>query len=90
MGNTEPTNLIKNALLSKERTYAWQSRASKAPYKRILAEVKHGTRPITLETAVSVTAVLDLSLPDLVSPSSTAATPSREDARTAHPEVVLA
>jgi DNA-binding phage protein len=57
---------IESALGEQERDYAWLARRAGLPYKRVLAEVKHERRPLTLETALAVSEALGIELPDLV------------------------
>ena len=53
MGNSSSAVInLRHMINDQDRTYAWLSRQTGIPYKRILSEVKHGTRPISLETAV--------------------------------------
>lgn len=52
-------------LEAQDRNYAWLSRETGIPYKRILAEVKHMRRPITLETTVKVAEVLGADLSEV-------------------------
>ncbi|GAA1323814.1 hypothetical protein GCM10020360_25880 [Nonlabens tegetincola] len=67
MGNSnQAVNNIRNMISTNGRTYAWLSRQTGVPYKRLLAEVKNGTRPISLETALAATEALDAGLPDLL------------------------
>lgn len=67
MGNSNMavTNLH-NMITDQDRTYKWLSRQTGIPYKRILAEVKNSTRPISLETAIASTQALGADLPEIV------------------------
>lgn len=67
MGNeNKAVNNLRNMITTQDRTYKWLSRQTGIPYKRILAEVKHGARPISLETAVASASALGAELPDLL------------------------
>lgn len=67
MGNSnQAVSNIRTMITSKDRTYAWLSRQAGIPYKRLLAEVKNGTRPLSLETAMAASAALEVELPELV------------------------
>lgn len=67
MGNNEPAG-GKIARLMKEqgRTYRWLSESTGVPYKRLLAEVKNQTRPMSLDTALAAAEALGADLPALV------------------------
>lgn len=67
MGNSElaVTNIRRKLIVERERNYAWLARETKLPYKRILAEVKHGKKPITLDVAVAAAGALGCELPEL-------------------------
>lgn len=70
MGNSElAIKRICDALDEQERDFMWLSRKSGVPYKRILAEVKHRRRPLTLETALAAGGAVGIELPDLVDAS---------------------
>lgn len=66
MGTSEQavTN-IRQHLAQQQRTYAWLARTSELPYKRVLAEVKHSTRPLSLDTAVACAGALGVDLPSI-------------------------
>lgn len=67
MGNSnQAVNNIRTMITNKDRTYAWLSRAAGVPYKRILAEVKNGSRPLSLETAIDISRALEVELPDIL------------------------
>lgn len=67
MGNSkQAVNNLRTIISVNDRTYAWLSRETSIPYKRILAEVKNGTRPISLETAVASSAALGVDLRELL------------------------
>lgn len=67
MANTEPAGgKIARLIEQQGRTYRWLSRTTEIPYKRLLAEVKHQTRPMSLDTALAVAKALDADLPTLV------------------------
>ena len=63
--NTPATRIAK-ALADRGATYAWLARISGFPYKRVLAEIKHQTRPLSLEVTVATAEALDLELPELL------------------------
>lgn len=66
MGNSEAILKRLNQLREEQsRSWAWVARTSGVPYKRVLAEVKHCTVPIKLDTAIAVSAALGTSLADL-------------------------
>ena len=68
MGNSETAvTTITSLMRDNERSYAWLSRHTGIPYKRILAEVKHKTRPMTLDVALRAATVLGADLSALVS-----------------------
>lgn len=67
MGNTnQAVSNLRTLIKSKDRTYTWLSRQTGIPYKRILAEVKHESRPLSLETAVELVAALEAELPQII------------------------
>lgn len=67
MGNSETAVATIAALMvEQERTVAWLSRATGIPYKRLLAEVKHRTKPMSLDTAIRAAGALGSNLPELV------------------------
>lgn len=57
---------ITQAITNKNATYAWLARVSGLRYKRLLAELKHQTRPLSLETTIAASEALELELPDLL------------------------
>lgn len=67
MGN-KPTvrELILIRLDERERTVRWLHRQTGIPYKALLAEVKHGTRPLQLDHVIAIAKVLETTLPALV------------------------
>lgn len=67
MGNSNKavTNL-RQMVKNKDRTFAWLARETGIPYKRVLAEVKNGTRPLSLDVAIATSHALDATLPDLL------------------------
>lgn len=70
MGNSnEAVNNLRHHIKQQDRTYAWLSRNTGIPYKRILAEIKNGDRPISLETAIASTEALGVRLPEIVEKS---------------------
>lgn len=70
MGNSEQAiDRICAALDEQERDFMWLSRKSGIPYKRVLAEIKHKRRPLTLETALAAGAAVGITLPELVEPA---------------------
>lgn len=67
MGTSEAAiTKICTALDKQERTFTWLSRKSGVPYKRLLAELKHKSRPLSLDTALSAGKAVGIDLPDLV------------------------
>lgn len=67
MGNSEPAvNNIIRLKNEQDRSYAWLARNAGVPYKRLLAEVKHGTRPLSLETSIGCARALGSDLPTLL------------------------
>lgn len=63
VGNSDPAlEAIRTALAGEERSYTWLSRATGIRYKRLLSEIKHARRPLTLETAIAVANVLQIDL----------------------------
>ncbi len=67
MGNgTKAVATIRTALNDKDRSFAWLARETRLPYKRILSEIKHENRPITLDTALAASEALGMELPDLL------------------------
>lgn len=67
MGNSElAVNNITRLMEQQERSVAWLSRVTGIPYKRLLAEVKHQTKPVSLDTALAAAAALGADLPALV------------------------
>lgn len=67
MGNSNGAiEKIGTALDEQERTYIWLARKSGVPYKRLLAELKHRRKPLTLEVAIAAGQALGIDLPQLV------------------------
>lgn len=67
MGNSElAVNNITRLIEQQERSVAWLSRVTGIPYKRLLAELKHKTKPMSLDTALAAAAALGEELPALV------------------------
>lgn len=67
MGNSETAvSNITRLMEKQERSVAWLSRSTGIPYKRLLAEVKNQTRPMSLDTALAAAAALGADLPALV------------------------
>ena len=67
MGNNESAAAKVRRLLSEQdRSYAWLARTADVPYKRVLSEVKHESRPMSLDTAVVTSRALGVTLPVLV------------------------
>lgn len=63
MGNSEAAiKAIQDALSVQQRSYLWLSREAGLPYKRLLAEVKHSTRRLSLETTCGAANVLRIDL----------------------------
>lgn len=59
MGNrNEAVSNIRRKLNEKDRTFAWLARTVQVPYKRVLAELKHESRPLTLELAIAAAVAL--------------------------------
>lgn len=67
MGNSiQAVDNIRNMINTKDRSYAWLSRQTGIPYKRLLAEVKSGKRPLSLETAIAASEAFDADLPEVL------------------------
>ena len=67
MGNSElAVNNITRLIEQQERSIAWLSRVTGIPYKRLLAELKHKTKPMSLDTALAAADALGEELPALV------------------------
>lgn len=67
MGNSATAvTTITSLMEEQERSVAWLSRATGIPYKRLLAEVKNQTRPMSLDTALLSAAALGSDLPAIV------------------------
>lgn len=67
MGNrNEAVNNLRHIINNQDRSFAWLSRKTGIPYKRILAEVKNETRPLSLDTAIASTLALGVELPEIV------------------------
>lgn len=67
MGNSETAvSTITRLMEKQDRSFAWLSRTTGIPYKRVLAEVKNKTRPISLETALQSAEALSADLTELV------------------------
>ena len=64
--NNTAASIILAALQEQDLTVAWLARRTGVPYKRLLAQVLHQTRPIELDTAVAAAPVLGLNFLDLV------------------------
>ena len=63
---TDPALTVEALLLEKERKHAWLSRASRVPYKRVLAEVKHRRAPMLAENAARYADALGVEVEDLM------------------------
>lgn len=67
MGKSElAVSTITRLMDKQDRSFAWLSRTTGIPYKRVLAEVKNQTRPISLETALQSAEALNANLTELV------------------------
>lgn len=67
MGNSETAvNTINRLIQDQDRSIAWLSRTTGIPYKRLLAEVKNCTRPMSLDTAIRSAQALGSDLPSLL------------------------
>lgn len=67
MGNKNlAASNIRDSLKRKDRTYAWLAREAGLPYKRVLAELKHETRPVTLETTLAAAEALGENPVDII------------------------
>jgi hypothetical protein len=67
MGNGQAVAAdILQRLNEADRSLAWLARQIDQPYKRVVAEVKHGRR-LSLEVAVGAAAALEVDLGELVS-----------------------
>ncbi|WP_350351921.1 helix-turn-helix transcriptional regulator [Microbacterium sp. A8/3-1] len=67
MGNNEPAGgKIARLMEQQGRTYVWLAVTTGIPYKRLLAEVKNQTRPMSLDTALATAEALGVDLPALV------------------------
>ena len=67
MANSETAvNMINRLMEEQDRSVAWLSRTTGVPYKRLLVEVKHKTRPIALETSIRCAHALGSDLPSLL------------------------
>ena len=62
----DPVQRIRDLLASQNRSYLWLSRQTGIPYKHILQQVKHGTRPLALGYSMRIARALDVSMSDLV------------------------
>lgn len=67
MGNSDTAvTKITGLMEEQDRSVAWLSRATGIPYKRLLAEIKHQKRPVSLDTALLAADALGSNLPELV------------------------
>lgn len=67
MGNSETAVTKINRLIQEQdRSIAWLSRTTGIPYKRLLAEVYHRSRPMSLDTALASATALGADLPSLI------------------------
>lgn len=64
--NNEAVDNLRHMVTDQDRTYIWLSRQTGIPYKRILAEVKNSTRPISLDTALATASALGAELPEVI------------------------
>ena len=68
MANTDTAaGKIRRALEERERPFTWLARQAHLPYKQVLKEIKHETRPLTLDTVLAVAPVLGTDLPTIAS-----------------------
>lgn len=68
--NNQAVKNIRRLITTNDRSYAWLARVTEIPYKRILAEVKNESRPISLETAVASASAFQTHLPELLQEAS--------------------
>ena len=67
MGYSETAvNEINRLMEEQDRSVAWLARCTEVPYKRLLVEVKHMTRPIGLETSIRCAKALGTDLTSLL------------------------
>ncbi|MFF3029113.1 MULTISPECIES: hypothetical protein [Actinomycetes] len=67
MGHSETAvSNITSLMNQQDRSYAWLARNAGVPYKRLLAEVKHRTRPLALDTSIECAKALGADLPSLL------------------------
>lgn len=62
--SNEAAAVIRDRLRREHRTYRWLAESMGMPYKRVLAEVKHGSR-LSLDVALGSVDALGLSLSDI-------------------------
>lgn len=67
MGNSQAVITALNNLREEQgRTFTWLARTAKMPYKRVLAQLKNRTSPLTLDVAVAASTALGVPLPALM------------------------
>lgn len=63
MGTTEAVlEEIRAELAEQGRNYSWLARAAGVPYKRLLAEIKHGSSKATLEVVCAASNALGIDI----------------------------
>lgn len=62
---TSAAGTIRRTLENNDRTIAWLARRTGLPYKRLLNQIKHETRPLELTTATAAAVTLNLDLTDI-------------------------
>lgn len=67
MGNSEAVITALDKLRTEQgRSFTWLARQAKQPYKRVLAQLKHRTSPLTLDVAIAAAGALGVELPTLL------------------------
>lgn len=62
---TSAAGTIRRTLEDNDRTIAWLARHTGLPYKRLLNQIKHETRPLELATATAAAITLGLNIADI-------------------------
>lgn len=66
MGNTvTAAGIIRRSLDDQDRTVAWLARRTGIPYKRVLNQVKHESRPLELTTATAASIALGIDMNEI-------------------------
>ena len=67
MATTNTAANIRRILDEQDRSFAWLARHAGIPYKLVLKEIKHETKPLSLNSTLQYAEALEVSFIELVS-----------------------